>query len=433
MPEPDRTVQCPICDADFDPAVAGGWCTNPDCGEWQYDGDIEEGDAGGTGEGPAADVELLEDTASPDRLPSTPGPATNGHHAESETETDTVEAVPAEVVDDQRRDAPAVTADEAVDAQTPADHGDDATPPPDHEAESTTPVSADGDEPTGGDSAQNDAEPADEQADAAEPADDEADAAEPADEQADAVAPVDDEADAAEPADERIGEAEQTGDAEPTDEQTEDAEPVTEPATIDCPDCGRELDADANFCLDCGADVRELPAAGPEPLDSCPECGTDVDDEASFCINCGENLDSHRDGAGETDSDDDSGTPDSAGSPTGDAVEALSSQSSSEASVPDALVLSVAGRDIDVTDGDRVGREIRAALIDAGKPEDEAVRIHREHVRFDREADGYYLVDLGDNPTQLNGTTLQKGDRERVEPGDELELSGVVTIAIRAR
>ncbi|MBV0903410.1 double zinc ribbon domain-containing protein [Haloarcula salina] len=405
MPEPDRTVQCPICDADFDPAVAGGWCTNPDCGEWQYDGDIEEGDAGG--EGTTADVELLEDTASPERLPSTPGPASNGHHAE---EADTpVEAVPAEAVDDQRRDTPAVaadaTADGAVDAHASADHdGDDATPSPDHEADSKAPAAAEHDVPTDGDSVPNDAEPADERPDDAEPTEEQTGDAEPA--------------------------GERTGDAEPTDEQTDDGEPVNEPDTIDCPDCGRELDADANFCLDCGADVQEISAGGPEPLDACPECGTAVDDDASFCINCGENLDAHRNGASETGSGDDSAAD---GSPTGGAVEALSSQSSDEPTVPDGLVLSVAGRDIDVSDGDRVGREIRAALIDAGQPEDEAVRIHREHVRFDREEDGYYLVDLGDNPTRLNGTPLQKGDRERVEPGDELELSGVVTIAIRAR
>lgn len=383
MPEPDRTVQCPICDADFDPAVAGGWCTNPDCGEWQYDGDIEAADAGdvATGEGESADVELLEDTASAERFPSTPGPATNGHHSESETESK--QASP------DHSDAPVESPVETPQAEADDEQRRD-TPTPDDESAGTDLTDDARADPT--------ATGPDDQTDQADDG------------------PVDD----AEPA------------------QT-DADPVDDTATIDCPECGRELDADANFCLDCGADVRAVAAGGPDPLDACPECGTDVDDEASFCINCGENLDAHRDGVSEPGSaadvtDASAATDSSHGrSATDDAVEALSSQPPPESSVPDELVLSVAGRDIDVSDGDRVGREIRAALIDAGQPEDEALRIHREHVRFDREADGHYLVDLGDNPTKLNGTPLQKGDRERVEPGDELELSGVVTIAIRAR
>jgi hypothetical protein len=99
---------------------------------------------------------------------------------------------------------------------------------------------------------------------------------------------------------------------------------------------------------------------------------------------------------------------------------------------PASLVLEVEGREIHVDDGDTVGREIRAALTEAGRPDDEAVRIHREHVRFVREESSFYLLDLGDNPTQLNGTTLQKGDREPVEPGDELELSGVASVTVQA-
>jgi len=419
MPEPDRTVQCPICDADFDPAVAGGWCTNPDCGEWQYDGDIEAADAGDvtTGQGASADVELLEDTESTERLPSTPGPATNGHYSESQTESrqasadesDTpVEVVPVDGVDDDQRPeassaddvAADATDDDPADANAPTDHGEvDEPSPADHETESSP-----GDHEAG---------PPTREADDDEGLADDG----PSD------------GSSAGDAESAQNDAEREDEPAPTDANDDD-----EPATIDCPDCGRELDADANFCLDCGADVQDISPGGPEPLDACPACDTAVDDDASFCINCGENLDAHRNGASETGSGDDS-TADSAadGSSAGDAVEALSSQSADESAVPDGLVLSVAGRDIDVADGDRVGREIRAALIDAGQPEDEAVRIHREHVRFDREADGYYLVDLGDNPTRLNGTVLQKGDRERVEPGDELELSGVVTIAIRAR
>ena len=37
-------VECPLCETTFNPAVAGGWCTNTDCGEWQYDGAVGDSD-----------------------------------------------------------------------------------------------------------------------------------------------------------------------------------------------------------------------------------------------------------------------------------------------------------------------------------------------------------------------------------------------------
>ena len=60
------------------------------------------------------------------------------------------------------------------------------------------------------------------------------------------------------------------------------------------------------------------------------------------------------------------------------------------------------------------------------------MRIHREHVRFVRADGRFYLVDLGTNPTTLNGEALAEGDREPIEPGDEIGLSGVVTLTVRA-
>ena len=166
-----------------------------------------------------------------------------------------------------------------------------------------------------------------------------------------------------------------------------------------------------NFCPDCGTDVSDVsPAAS---LEVCPSCDADVDDDDSFCVNCGEDLDAHRSAEDEPD----------------DAIDALEDDAET---VPESLVLAVEGREITVEDGEKVGREVRAALMDAGRPEEEAVRIHREHVRFVREENAFYLLDLGDNPTKLNGETLTKGDRESIAPGDELELSGVATVDIRA-
>ncbi|NLV12728.1 double zinc ribbon domain-containing protein [Haloarcula argentinensis] len=376
MPESDRTVKCPICDEDFDPTVAGGWCTNPDCGEWQHtDESAADFD---TDDGVPDDADLIPegtDEADP----------TGGRSMGTSDEPDTPDG---NTGDDASADD--VSADAASDTGAA-------------EAEDETAETATEHEPEADAEAENGTEP---------------NTAEEPDE-------VDDTPD--KPSGDSEADAEESGETPETDD---------DPATITCPDCDRELDADANFCVACGADVQDITPGDDRSLDACPSCDTAVDDDASFCVNCGEDLDAHR---GESDTS----TADSAGPSTadetesesataGNAVDTLASQSTDDAAVPDKLVLSIEGRDITVEDGDRIGREIRAALLDAGRPEDEAVRIHREHVRFDRQPDGYYLVDLGDNPTRLNETQLQKGDREPIQPGDELELSGVATMTLRA-
>ena len=378
MPESDRTVKCPICDEDFDPTVAGGWCTNPDCGEWQ-------------------------------------------HSDESAADFDTDDGVP--------DDADLIP--EGTDEANPTDDrstgaGDEADAP---------------DRLTAGDNSDDESVDAASDTGAAEAGEESVGTAETATEhgtEADAVAENGTEPNAAEEPDAADDTSAQSGSDPDADAETSDDTPAADDdaATIVCPDCDRELGADANFCVACGADVQDITPGDDGSLDACPSCDTAVDDDASFCVNCGENLDAHRgegdtpaaDSAGSSTADETEGEP----TPTGNAVDTLASQSTDDATVPDKLVLSVEGRDITVADGDRIGREIRAALLDAGRPEDEAVRIHREHVRFDRQPEGYYLVDLGDNPTRLNETQLKKGDREPIQPGDELELSGVATMTILA-
>lgn len=379
MPESDRTVKCPICDEDFDPAVAGGWCTNPDCGEWQH--------TEGTDEAAATAFDADDDPESPDLIAEGTDD-TGSEGGDSSTQTTDESAV-----DDT------VSAPSEADADTAAD---------DSEADSAATDRA-----------------RDESVDAESPPED------------GAVSASDGPASETERDDGATTETERDEDAEaddgPGDEQDNQTQPLTadesdDSATIRCPGCDTELAADANFCVECGADVQELPNED-DSLEACPSCDTEVDADDSFCVNCGEDLDAHR-GAATTESAATNGTaPDASGS--GNA--ALTAQSPDDEAVPEQLVLSVAGREITVEDGDRIGREIRAALLDAGRPEDEAVRIHREHVRFDRQPDGYYLVDLGDNPTRLNGTPLKKGDREPIQEGDELGLSGVVTMTIEAK
>ncbi|WP_284440230.1 zinc-ribbon domain-containing protein [Haloarcula marina] len=364
----EQSVECPICGEAFDPAIAGGWCTNTDCGEWQYTDDAA--DAGD------ADSESDEE-------------ASEGNLISQGTERSADEELAADDGGDSEADSEADDADETSSEESVAEEPDgtesatDDTEAAATDAEAVDPVDLDTED--GGDT-----DPVGADAEAADPS-----------------ADVESDTEASSPPEETGVESPDEGDSAGEDSADADAAD-----TLECPDCGTELDGDANFCANCGADVQDV--APVEPLTECPSCGTGVDETDSFCVNCGEDLEVHR--SGDTEDDET------------DAVDAL--RASNDESVPESLVLEVSGREIEVRDGDTVGREVRAALTDAGRPEDEAVRIHREHVRFVRESDSFYLVDLGDNPTRLGGRMLQKGDREPVAPGDEIELSGVATLTV---
>ncbi|WP_276250167.1 double zinc ribbon domain-containing protein [Haloarcula rara] len=392
-----QSVECPICGDEFDPTVAGGWCTNTECGEWQYTEGSNESDAReaeSTDSGSEAPEDGFVSPAQEAQADSESVDLFDEPEDEADEEDDAeVDADPLE--DTAEEDEPAEAAD-AVDDTAEAD--DPAAAEVDDDVTEAVDDAVDEDADEDDDAVEADATDADEDDDAVE-----ADATD-ADEDDDAV-----EADATD--------ADEDDDAVEADATDADEDEEAEPDVIDCPDCGVDLDAAANFCVECGADVSDLPAEETDELDACPSCEADVEPEDNFCVNCGEDLDAHR--AGDTDDHD-------------DAIDALEASDDDPAETPESLVLEVEGREIHVDDGDTVGREIRAALTEAGRPDDEAVRIHREHVRFVREENSFYLLDLGDNPTQINGQTLQKGDREAVAPGDELELSGVASVTVQA-
>lgn len=184
-----------------------------------------------------------------------------------------------------------------------------------------------------------------------------------------------------------------------------------------CPNCEFQLEWKANFCVNCGIDVSAFTTSNSNA--TCPDCGTDIAAMDNFCINCGTMLSDYQ-------------WPTGKGESYEDATTALESQADDSAEVPESLVLAVEGHEISVRDGDTVGSEIRAALSEAGRPDAEVVRIHREHVRFIRKNGCFYLLDLADNSTHLNGCALSKGDRKPVEPGDALELSEVAAVTIQS-
>ena len=332
---PNSPVDCPVCEAEFDPAAAGGWCTNSECGEWRYD---------------------------------SPDPAA------------------ADGEDDARSDTPETEAD---------DEGTSTTP----ETETVEDGDAGSQTSEGGDATDTGA------------------------------ATTDD------------------GSVDIGADSSAETGAISE---IDCPSCGETLGADANFCPSCGEDVSEVdPEADDEVLTECPDCGVAIDSEDSFCASCGTDLDAHRESTELTDCPGcgaDIGSEDSFCVSCGEDLDAhreptedttapavTGADDSGEAGtpVPDSLVLGVRGERLTVSDGDTVGRELRRIVTETGGTESDAVRIHREHVRFERETDGFYLVALGRNPTALNGTPMDEGDREPLGSGDELTLSGVVTLAVR--
>jgi len=311
-------VECAVCGLAFDPTETGGWCTNPECGEWQYIG--EEVPEPMTG----SDVE--HDVAAPTLTRS--------------TDDADVDADP----DEER------VTDDDTDEERVTDAGPDDTAPADE---------------TNGDSEQT-------------------------------------------PAIRRVDAA--PSDGADADDSASDETPSAE--AVACPSCGTGVDPDDNFCVACGADLTDDGAA---TLEACPNCDTRVDADVSFCPSCGEDLAAAREtlaGASSTSTEVD--------------ADAAATES------PDSLVLRCRDQEIPVAAGETVGREVRRVITESGGEEDQAVRVHREHLRFVRADGRFHVVDLGDNPTRLNGRRLSKGDREPVAPGDEIELSGVATLAVDA-
>jgi len=97
--------------------------------------------------------------------------------------------------------------------------------------------------------------------------------------------------------------------------------------------------------------------------------------------------------------------------------------------IPDRLALAYGKQRLVVADGDTVDEQIRAMLRAADEGE-HAKWIDDRHLHFIHDEHGFTLVVDGDNPTRLNGDRMRPGDRARVYPGDEIDLSGVVTLAV---
>lgn len=135
-------------------------------------------------------------------------------------------------------------------------------------------------------------------------------------------------------------------------------------------------------------------------LDACPTCGEDIEDEWKTCPFCETNLKNIRQPDHGTESD---GKP------------------------PERVVVKVKKEKIEVADGSSIGSEVRAAYVDAGGNNDEAQWISREHVRFEREGEEFFIIHKGTNATHLNGNELDGDERRVVSEGDTIDFAGVTT------
>ncbi len=246
------TVECPVCGEQFDPTAAGGWCTNPDCGEWRQE--VDDG-SGGEGSG-----ETGAPAAGPD-----PSEEADPQAPEGDGEADTGDSF-------TRGGSENVPEDESA---------GEGSPPED---------------PAGADSGADDSwgafEPADSGAD--EGTDDDATGDttdEGASETPDRETPVEE--------GERADDAGQDGDDDLPGTAADDAGPA-EPAddegseTLTCPDCAAEVTGEAQFCPECGADVSSPPEAEEVTDDeqlACHDCGAEVAADDSFCASCGARAD----------------------------------------------------------------------------------------------------------------------------------------------
>lgn len=100
---------------------------------------------------------------------------------------------------------------------------------------------------------------------------------------------------------------------------------------------------------------------------------------------------------------------------------------------PGDLYLDVMGTELAIEDGETVGKDVRSAMVEQGAPEDDAVYVHRKHVRFDIENNAWVLTRLGQNSLEVNGQEVAKGDQIQITDGDEIDFSDVVTTQVDIR
>lgn len=374
MRNPPEEATCPICGRHFDPSETRGWCPNPSCGEWQHPSFPLDGtaDAGGTG------------PPSHRSGPSSRGTSRKREEPDQEAETD----------DGPPEECP--------------DCGADLSGIP-TERLSTCPICLFDLTPLLGDAGADDT-------------------AEPSDARDAREEPVSEPDPEPEPRD-----ATPAGDAEdPASAPVESIDAITRGYVHRLTDAGvttvGELVGSNPDTLSArtGISTRRIREwIDDAPLDPPDDVGVDSAGPA--------HTGTGRARAERGDASVDSGPA--------SVDEATGTQSEPDVDLQETriqpsignLALEVGDQRIAVSDGEAVGREIRNAMIETGGSEDEAVYIHRKHVRVDVKSGEFFVTRLGENSLTVNGQSVEKGDQVRIEDGDELRFSDVVTAHVSIR
>lgn len=381
---PDEAT-CAICGRHFDPSETRGWCPNPSCGEWQHPSFPVEADAGETGDAADAGAE----TESAEREPTKTCPECGNEVPETANFCNNCANPLDDVAASEQGDG-----SEATGLKCP-DCGFDLSDIPTDQL-STCPVCMYD------------------------------------------VTPV------------LEGEDADAGGDDPTRSR--------------CPNCGEDLrhvpSDERTVCPGCRTDLEDggPEARGAEPQRPDPEPSTDAATEGEPI----ETVDAIatgyeprlREAGVTTESDLLAADPDDLSTRTGisarrirswieetggDADAALDPSGDDGGGTtevrrsPDELVLEVMGREVSVTDGQTVGAEVRSAMVEAGASKQDAVYVHRKHVRIDAADGEFYLTRLGENSLEFNGRSVQKGERVSIADGDEVTFSGVVTATVSVR
>jgi len=376
---PPEEATCPICGRHFDPSETRGWCPNPSCGEWQHPSFPLEGATG-------------ERQTGPPSHPSGETQKSNQNPAETEPDPDdgTLEECP-----DCGADLSGIPSDRL--ATCPICLFDLTPFVEEGDAAGTAPSAASSSEP----------EPAGE----TEPATDEPDPAAAPVESIDTVTPgyVRRLTDAGiTTVGDLVGTTPDTLSAR-TGVSTRRIREWIDAAPIDPDDVADETDAVP------GASGQSGRSGGADSS-SAPDRSGAVERSPADAT------------APDTHSEKETAPPSREQKPSDFDMQETRIQPPSRS-----LVFEVGTREIAVADGDAVGAEIRNAMVEAGGSEEEAVYIHRKHVRVDRKRDEFFVTRLGENSLTINGQSVEKGEQARVEDGDEVRFSDVVTTRISIR
>lgn len=246
---------------------------------------------------------------------------------------------------------------------------------------------------------------------------------------------------------------------------------------IQCPECGRRLEATASFCDMCGSPLRSesdaeaicpgcqapVPAghafcnncgtaveqdvagglatggeqptivesepASPAAVRICPGCGHKLPAEATFCNMCGTQLGADTPGSRHQTQAYGDATP--AASPT---TPARPDPDPRPSALPARLVLQGSNATLSLLPDQQeliVGREDPAGelfpALDLGPYGGDEGGVSRRHARITREGEQYYLEDLkSTNHTFVNRKKLAPGQRHLLTDGDRVRFGAIV-------